>query len=718
VRSATLLILVSVFGCYPFLPCAAQSAEKGVVVESSTGMAPLPDGYYSGLHVLAIGINNYNHPAIPDLSYAEADAVAVAKILGENYGFQDSRTLLGEEATRQGITAAVGEFFKPNRVSSSDAVVIYFSGHGQTIDLATGGEMGFLIPQDAQINLEGETDVAGYYQSCIPMQDIKTWRSLIPAKHILIVADSCYSGLLANDRSLPAPVLDALKLSVCQILTAGTRNQKAREQPEYGHGTYTAKFLEALRTGVADLNKDGCIRASELGQYLKDVNIQDQTPQSKVMDGEGDFILVARRLADGYVSGTVLDQKTKEPLRGARVRLSGSTVDDRTNTKGEFRLRVPVGGYSGFAVELPRVSKSFDVSEPVNVSESEEEFVELVVPVPADALGGGDDLPKGWTNETDSMGGILRVWTLKDAPSRPQPKDIWRIPLQETGEVYDLVWVEPGKFLMGSPVNEPERDTDEDQHEVEISRGFWMGRYEVTNRQFAAFVDDTGYLTTAEEDEESFAWSGTEWLTFEGLNWREPVVQDSPHLGDDYPVIQVSWEDCQAFLDWAGLTFPSEAQWEYACRAGTVTPCYWGHDQTVDACRYANVADASMCALFEVRGTGFDCDDGYASTGEVGSFLPNAFGLYDMLGNVAEWCLDKYQEEYDSTSPLRDPVNRNGDKITYHTGEHEFHGDNRVVRGGSWTSLSKRLRAASRDRLHPTDRATTTGFRACKARGE
>jgi len=718
VRPALWIIPFLVFSSVSISPSLSLAQDKGVVVESTTGVAPLPEGYYSSLHVLTIGINNYKHPAIPDLSYAEADAVAVAKLLGENYGFQDTRTLLGEQATRQGITAAVAEFFKSSRVSSSDAVVIYFSGHGQTIDLATGGEMGFLIPQDAEINLEGETDIAGYYQSCIPMQDIKTWRNLIPAKHILIVADSCYSGLLANERSLPAPVMDALKLGVCQILTAGTRNQKARELPEYGHGTYTAKFLEALRTGVADLNKDGFIRASELGQYLKDVNIENQTPQSKVMDGEGDFIFVARRLADGYVSGTVLDQKTKEPLRGARVRLTGSPVDDRTNTKGEFRLRVPVGGYSGFTIDLPRDGKSFEVSEAVQVSESEEEFVELVVAVPVDAMGGEDTLPKGWTNETDSMGNTARVWTLKDAPSRPQPKDIWRYPLRGTNEFYDLVWIEPGKFLMGSPVTEPERDTDEEQHEVEISRGFWLGRYEVTNHQFGVFVDDTNYVTTAEEVGESFAWDGTKWLVFEGLNWHEPVIKGSPHLGDDYPVIQVSWEDCQAFLDWAGLTFPSEAQWEYACRAGTVTPCYWGKDQTEDACRYANVADASMCALFEVYGTGFECVDGFASTGVVGSFLPNAFGLYDMLGNVAEWCLDKYAEEYYSSSPARDPVNRNGDKITYHTGEHEFHGDNRSVRGGSWTSLAKRIRAASRDRLHPTDRATTTGFRACKPGGE
>jgi len=344
--------------------------------------------------------------------------------------------------------------------------------------------------------------------------------------------------------------------------------------------------------------------------------------------------------------------------------------------------------------------------------------VELVVAVPADALGGEDAMPKGWTNETDSIDQTVRVWTLKDAPSRPQPKDIWRFPLRGTGETYDLVWVESGKFLMGSPVNEQERDEDEFQHEVEISRGFWMGRYEVTNQQFGAFVEDTSYRTTAEEDGESFAWSGSEWLTFEGLTWREPVVKGSPHLGEDYPVIQVSWEDCQAFLDWAGLSFPSEAQWEYACRAGTVTRAYWGPDQTVDACRYANVRDASMCALFEVGGTGFDCSDGYASTGAVGSFLPNAFGLYDMQGNVAEWCLDKYAEEYYSSSPSRDPVNRNGDKIRYHTGEHEFYGDNRSLRGGSWTSLSKRIRAASRDRFHPTDRATTVGFRACKAGGE
>ena len=691
----------------------AFAQDRGVQLKPGDSLPGLPEGYYSNLHSLCIGINDYKSASIPDLSYAEADAEAIAQMLREKFGFHDTRTLLGENATRQGITAAVAEFFKANRVSANDAVLIYYSGHGQTVDLPNGGEMGFLIPQDAEIQLDGPPDIAGYYQSCIPMQDIKTWRTLIPARHILFMADACYSGLLASDRSIPAPVLDALKLSVCQILTAGTRNQKAREEAHLGHGLFTAKILEALSSGVADLNKDGYIRASELGQFMRDINLENQTPQSRIMDGEGDFILVSQKRAEGDLSGVVIDQADKKPLAGAEVTLAGTEAGDRTNRKGEFKFKAPVGGYAGFSIRLPRLPKPVEVGMAVSVEAGEEEYVELAVPLPADYSTAENVTEEGWLEEEDPHGRKVRVWDSAETPPKRQNGCIWRYPLADSGETCDLVWIEPGKFQMGSPESEDGHQEDEQQHEVTLTRGFWMGRYEITNKQFGAFIDATDYKTTAEEAGKGFAWNGLKWLVFEGLYWREPVVAGSPYLGEDYPVIQVSWKDCQAFLDWAGLAFPTEAQWEYACRAGTTARCYWGDDPGFEqTCEYANVADSSMEALFEVKGSGFDCTDEYASVSPVGSLKSNAWGLYDMSGNAGEWCLDEYGENYFSVSPAKDPVNRNGDHIKYTFEEETFEGENRVIKGGNWGSLSFRIRSASRDRLNPLDRGTTTGFRA------
>ncbi|MBW7940484.1 MAG: SUMF1/EgtB/PvdO family nonheme iron enzyme, partial [Candidatus Omnitrophica bacterium] len=372
---------------------------------------------------------------------------------------------------------------------SNDAVLIYYSGHGQTVDLPNGGEMGFLIPQDASIELEGPPDVAGYYQSCIPMQDIKTWRNLIPARHILFMADACYSGLLASDRSIPAPVLDALKLSVCQILTAGTRNQKAREEAHLGHGLFTAKILEALSSGVADLNKDGYIRASELGQFMRDINLENQTPQSRIMDGEGDFILVSQKRAEGDLSGVVIDQADKKPLAGAEVTLAGTEAGDRTNRKGEFKFKAPVGGYAGFSIRLPRLPKPVEVGIAVSVEAGEEEYVELAVPLPADYSTAENVTEEGWLEEEDPHGRKVRVWDSAETPPKRQNGCIWRYPLADSGETCDLVWIEPGKFQMGSPESEDGHQEDEQQHEVTLTRGFWMGRYEITNKQFGAFID-------------------------------------------------------------------------------------------------------------------------------------------------------------------------------------------------------------------------------------
>jgi formylglycine-generating enzyme required for sulfatase activity len=193
-------------------------------------------------------------------------------------------------------------------------------------------------------------------------------------------------------------------------------------------------------------------------------------------------------------------------------------------------------------------------------------------------------------------------------------------------------------------------------------------------------------------------------------------VEGSSYLGDDFPVIQISWEDCREFLDWADLTFPSEAQWESACRAGTTTIRYWGDDQDgAKTCRYANVADVSMEALYEVTDMGYECSDGWGFISPVGNYLPNSFGLYDMLGNVWEFCLDEYHKGYYALSAKRDPVNRNGEKIQYTVKERVFLGYDRVCRGGCWCNSPRRTRCAVRDRLHPTDRSTTQGFRACKA---
>jgi len=254
-----------------------------------------------------------------------------------------------------------------------------------------------------------------------------------------------------------------------------------------------------------------------------------------------------------------------------------------------------------------------------------------------------------------------------------------------------LVQIPAGKFTMGSsPETEGGRNQDEVQHEVTISKPFFMGVTHVTVDQFAAFVKDSGYKTEAEKH----GWV----LGFEirdgkpgskvvdGASWRNPCFDGQK---GDHPVVQVYWNDAKAFCDWlskkSGKTvlLPTEAQWEYACRAGTKTAYPWG-DKPDAGKGWANAADQSLQKKFPNAPAWmnfFSWDDGFVFTAPVGSFKPNAFGLYDMIGNAGQWCADRYGKYKEGAAT--DPTGADT-------------GDRRVVRGGSWDGGPSVCRSAYR----------------------
>jgi formylglycine-generating enzyme required for sulfatase activity len=180
-------------------------------------------------------------------------------------------------------------------------------------------------------------------------------------------------------------------------------------------------------------------------------------------------------------------------------------------------------------------------------------------------------------------------------------------------------------------------------------------------------------------------------------NWRNPLFEQT----DEHPVVCVSWNDAKAFCDWLskkeGMEYrlPTEAEWEYAARAGSETTWYWGDDESGAQGR-ANVADegADLPHTFRFKGV----RDGYTYTAAVGTFAPNALGLYDVIGNVSELCQDWYGENYYSASPTEDPTGPD-------TGEY------RVGRGGSWHDYPGITRSANRDEGTPESRLAYIGFR-------
>lgn len=235
-------------------------AERGLAVVADR--AELRDYAAGKAFAVAIGVDDYEHA--PRLDYAAADARAVGSEL-ERHGY-DVTTLLNEEATLEAIRGAIGDEL-PRKVSREDRVVIFFAGHGQTRKFEGGGEVGFLIP------------VAGSFerlrQTAIDMGEIKSLADELPAKHVLFLIDACYGGIAGLRGRSAAPKVDGAYLRSItrdrgrQLITAGGADEEAHESAEWGHSAFTHVLLKGLRDGLADLNTDGIVPASELHQYLE-----------------------------------------------------------------------------------------------------------------------------------------------------------------------------------------------------------------------------------------------------------------------------------------------------------------------------------------------------------------------------------------------------------------------------------------------------------------
>jgi sulfatase modifying factor 1 len=263
-----------------------------------------------------------------------------------------------------------------------------------------------------------------------------------------------------------------------------------------------------------------------------------------------------------------------------------------------------------------------------------------------------------------------------------------------------LLLIPRGKFLMGSPKGEEDRLDEEIQHEVEITRPFYMGKHEVTVGQFKAFVKDAKFQTEAEKDGKGGrAFDGKEFVQKPEFTWKNLHFTQT-----DYdPVVVVSWNDAVAFCEWLskkeGRTYrlPTEAEWEYACRAETKTRFNTG-DKEADLKAAGNIADASLKKKWADVTWAMSWDDGFAFTSPVGRFKANAFGLQDMHGNAWEWCSDWYGEDYYGKSPKQDP-------------QGPASGKERVARGGAWSTQPKFCRSAFRDWHEPGYRSDCVGFR-------
>ena len=315
-------------------------------------------------------------------------------------------------------------------------------------------------------------------------------------------------------------------------------------------------------------------------------------------------------------------------------------------------------------------------------------------------------------------------------------------PLQESPA--DMTWIPGGEFMMGSDGKDA-REDEKPPHKVRVD-GFWIDKTPVTNRQFREFVEATGYITTAEkaptlEEIMSQVPPGTPppppedlvaaslvftppktpvplhnhmrwWDWVPGANWQHPSGPNSSIEGkDDHPVVQISWFDAVAYAEWAGKRLPTEAEWEYAARGGRENTAYvWGNEEFSEINPQANIWQG----FFPHKSTKISSNYG---TTPVKTYKPNPYGLYDMAGNVWEWCSDWYKAGYYQEEINKGiSVNPKGASTSFDPDEP--YAKKRVHRGGSFLchdSYCKGYRITARMKTCPDTSLNHLGFRCVKS---
>ncbi len=294
-----------------------------------------------------------------------------------------------------------------------------------------------------------------------------------------------------------------------------------------------------------------------------------------------------------------------------------------------------------------------------------------------------------------------------------------------TDDDENMVWIEGGQFTMGSSDFYPDEGPVKN---VEVE-GFWIDRYEVSNAQFARFVDETGYITVAEQQlnpadypdippdqlipgsvvfimPTRFSEGGslTDWWRFiPGTNWREPLGPGSSIEGkENYPVVHVAYDDALAYAEWAGRELPTEAQWEYAARGGLENKTFaWGDEFRPDDKWRANTWQGMFPAFNEG-------EDGHLATAPVGCYPANGYGLHDMTGNVWEWVDDWYFPGHQQADTS---------KLPHGYDPRQPHLPVKVIKGGSYLcakNFCMRYRPSARHAQETTLGAAHIGFRTVR----
>nr|VFJ61184.1 MAG: Formylglycine-generating enzyme, required for sulfatase activity, contains SUMF1/FGE domain [Candidatus Kentron sp. FW] len=659
---------------------------------------------YGKSFALLIGVGDYAHWS--DLHQVSRELDRVQKML-KGQGFTVIRV---NNPDSDELSDAFEDFKDKYGFDGNNRLLFFFSGHGHTRD---HNNKGYLVPTDAPDPNDDET---GFLRHALPMTRIMSWAREIEARHALFLFDSCFSGTVFKQKAQskkPRHLTEDIGGKVRQFITAGDAGDEVPAK-----STFTPAFVDAITQGKADLYRDGYITGTELGLYLKSEvpKFIRQTPQfGKIRDYElsrGDFVFVLGKPRDdspGIDSTIERDfwnsiKQSRDPdeyraYLAQYPRGSFAALAELRLRKFQSRASEEMGTAPGaFAHPTPSVlPKTGRLIVRSNVSGDtvfiDGKAVGATGPA-AHILSPGEHEIRVEKEGFEPFETMITLSAGKEQTIRA------RLTRVRYANAPVMVAISGGCFRMGSPDSEKGRDGDERQHRVCVD-DFSLARHEVTVAEFRRFVRATDYRTDAEKGKGCYVYDGS-WEQKDWANWKKPGEGQSN--GDRDPVRCVSWNDAQAYMDWLNretggeYRLPTEAEQEYAIRAGTTTRYFWGDNEDA-ACRYANVHDAASKRKYGFSWTAFSCNDGHADVAPVGSFRANGFDLYDMTGNVWEWSCSLYKSDYDDSE--KRCTSKGGD-------------GKRALRGGSWDDLPRRLRSANRFWYFPNEADGSIGFRLAR----
>ena len=705
---------------------------------------------YDNSYALLVGAWKYTN-GYGRLSGVESELDQVGAVLAE-LGFEVERV---ENPDHERLRSSINRFIVRRGAKAGNRLLIFFAGHGENLRPLYGGDpTGFLVPVDAPPPAQ---DRSLFKERALSMEQFGPLARKIDSKHALFVLDCCFSGavVFAMERTnKKSHITGKMARPVRQFLTAGEDSKTVPDRSEF------ARVLVDGLKGEADLFEDEHITGTELGMYVQNrlsmLTGERQVPQfGKLHDrilSKGDFVFPLKRRKKKITRGP--SHEFYEAMSSVRTLIkkggdsnllsASSTLDSWKDRKGSDPVLLTRVG-ENLQEAFRNLYKDQKPAEPKEVSLTLETTPKWVYVYDGDGKYIGNSEESGMFSLKRKRGTSLKLvfkkkgYLRQEKSLRLDRNTVLQVQLEakkvlpktHTNSIdMKFALIPKGTFTMGAPKWEQEKAYNQcveqkqkesnckswylgnsDQTEVEITRPFYMGKYEVTQGQWKEVMGRDSW----KDSEEFKGWYDPEHKNY---SHRKPLES-----GSDYPVVFVSWEEVQEFIKklneregcpssshlMRGSTLgdlksgcyrlPTEAEWEYAARAGTKTVNYWGNNQD-KACAYANVTDLSA----KNKSAGFiwsyphKCDDGYPRLAPVGKKKPNPFGLYDTIGNVWEWVFDWYSATYYKRSPTKDPVNLKK-------------GSSRVDRGGSWLGNARCCRSAYRGLDSPGNRFGGLGFR-------